>query len=275
MSNCLLGAAVVSNLPLRILLPAEGGGYRPPGLEDFRFPGLFGTEWLNKPFLQLVISAVLVLLLWFLGSRNLKLIPGKGQFFMESLYNFIRDGVAREIIGHNFQKYTGLLVAMFTFVLINNWFGEFFLFMFPTFSNIGYTWGVVVFIYITYIGAGLATHGLKYFKISLIPEGVPWYLWPLIVPIEFISNFITRPLTLAVRLFANMFAGHLSIMVFVIGGAFLLTYANNLMFNIAGGVSLIFSMAMLALEIFIGFLQAYIFTILTAQYISSSISDSH
>jgi len=271
-SSCHL-AAITSSLPLQILVPAEG--YTPPGVDDFRFPGLFGTGWLNKPMLQIFIAAACVLLLWLLGSRNLKVIPGKGQFFMESLYNFIRNGVAREIIGPNFQKYTGILVAMFTFVLINNWFGEFFLFMFPTFSNIGYTWGLVAFVYITYIVAGLATHGFKYFKIALIPEGVPWYLWPLIIPIEFISNFVTRPLTLAVRLFANMFAGHLSIMVFVIGGAFLLTYANNLIFNIAGGVSLVFSLAMLCLELFIGFLQAYIFTILTAQYISSSISDSH
>lgn len=261
-------------IPLQVLLPANGD-FKTPGAEDFQFPGLFGIDWLNKPMLQLVIAAILVGVLWYFGSRKLQVVPSKGQWLMEYLYNFIRDGVGRDVLGPGFRPYIGLLVGIFTFVLINNWFGEFFLFMFPTFSNIGYVWGMVAFIFLVYVGSGFKQHGIGYLKKSLIPEGVPWVLWIIIVPIEFISNFITRPLTLAVRLFANMFAGHLAIMVFVLGGSFLLTYADNLVFNAAGVLSLVFSFAMLGLELFIGFLQAYIFTILTAQYISSSISETH
>ena len=95
------------------------------------------------------------------------------------------------------------------------------------------------------------------------------------MPIEFISNFVTRPLTLAVRLFANMFAGHLAVMVFTLGGAFLLTYSGNIAYNFAGFFSIVFSLVMMCLELFIGYLQAYIFTILAAQYISSSVSETH
>lgn len=255
-----------------ILLESE---WKTPGLDDFIFPGLFGTDWITKPMLQAIIAAIIVVVMWLIAARRLKVVPSKGQFVMESIYDFIRNGVGRDILGSGFRPYIGMLVGLFTFVLINNWFGEFFLFMFPTFSNIGYTWGVVAVVYITYVFAGFKAHGPGYLKQALIPSGVPWYLYPIIVPVEFISTFITRPLTLGVRLFANMFAGHLSIMVFVLGGSFLLTYAHNVIYNVAGAISLVFSLVMLALELFIGFLQAYIFTILTAQYISSSISEGH
>lgn len=257
------------------MIPLDSGGYHAPGVEDFQFPGLFGIDWLTKPMLQAVIAAVLVFALWIWASRKLSVVPSKSQFVMEYLYNFIRNGVGRDMIGHGFRPYIGLLVGLFTFILINNWFGEFFLLMFPTFSNVGYVWGMVAVVYLTYIFVGFKTHGLGYLRKCLIPSGVPWYIYPVIIPIEFLSNFVTRPLTLGVRLFANMFAGHLTIMVFVVGGSYLLTYADNIPLNLAGALSILASFLMMGLELFIGFLQAYIFTVMTAQYIASSLSDNH
>ena len=257
------------------MIPMEGGGYTSPGVEDFQFPGLFGTDWITKPMLQAVIAAIAVLVIWWLASRRLSTVPNKRQFHMEYLYEFIRNGVGRDILGPGFRPYIGLLVGLFTYILLNNWFGEFFLFMFPTMSNIGYSWGAVAMVFVVYVYAGFRAHGPGYLRKALIPEGVPWYLYPIIVPVEFLSNFITRPLTLGVRLFANMFAGHLTILVFVVGGTYLLTQADGIVLKIGGGFSLLFSFVMLGFELFIGFLQAYIFTILTAQYISSSISESH
>lgn len=259
---------------LQLALPMQGS-FKTPGTDDFKFDGLFGTDWLNKPMLQIFIAAIVVFIFWGLSSRKLSVVPGKGQFFAEGIYNYIRNGVGRDIMGPHFRPYIGLLVGLFTFILLNNWFGEFFFFMFPTFSNIGFVWGVVAFIFIAYVGAGFKQHGIKYLKMALIPEGVPWFLAFIIIPIEFISNFVTRPLTLAVRLFANMFAGHLAVMVFTLGGAFLLTYSGNIAYNFAGFFSIIFSFVMMGLELFIGYLQAYIFTILAAQYISSSVSETH
>lgn len=257
-----------------LLVPMEGG-YTPPGVEDFEFHGLFGTTWLNKPMLQLIIAFVLVVVFWLFAARRLNVVPTKFQYFTEYVYDFIRNGVARDVIGHGYQKWTPFLLGVFCWVLLNNWFGEFFYFMFPTFSNIGYAYGLALMVWIIYVVVGFKVHGMKYLKMSLIPSGVPWYLLFLIVPVEFLSNFITRPLTLSVRLFANMFAGHLAVLVFVVGGAYLVTYSGNLFYNAAGVASTIAGLLILCLEVFIGFLQAYILTILTAQYIGSSLASEH
>ncbi len=273
------------------LVPLENGPYVSPGVKDFRYfcadnPEVtsgnalagctFGVDWMNKPFWQAIIGAALVIVVWVVAAQKLKMVPGKGQFFWESVYNFVRNGVARDILGPEYRRYLPYLLGLFSFLLVNNWFGEFFLFMLPTFSNIGYAWILAIMSWLIYIGAGVHKHGFfKYFRMQLIPQGVPGWLLPIIIPLEFLSNFITRPLTLALRLFANLFAGHLVVLVFVVGGAFLLTYQDNLFYNVSGAVSILFSFAILFLELFIGALQAYIFTVLTAQYVNSSLAEAH
>lgn len=258
-----------------LLVPMEGGGFTPPGVGDFDFHGLFGTTWLTKPMLQIIIAFVLVVVLWGIAASRLKMVPNKGQFVAEFFYDFIRNGVARDIIGHGYRSWTPFLVGTFTFVLLNNWFGEFFYFMFPTFSNVGYAYGLAIMVWLIYVVVGFKAHGLKYLKNSLVPSGVPWYLLWLIIPMEFLANFITRPLTLSIRLFANMFAGHLAVLVFIVGGAYLTTYSGNLLYNVSGVLSTVLGIVILCLELFIGFLQAYILTILTAQYIASSLASEH
>lgn len=273
------------------LVPLETGHYVSPGVRDFRYfcadhPEVeagnalagctFGIDWMNKPFWQAVIGAALVIVLWLIASRNLKKVPGKGQFLAEYVYGFVRNGIARDILGPEYRRYLPYLLGLFSFLLVNNWFGELFLFMLPTFSNIGYAWALAIMSWLIYMGVGIHKHGAgKYFKMQLMPQGVPGWLLPVIIPLEFLSNFITRPLTLALRLFANLFAGHLVVLVFVVGGAFLLTYPENIFFNVSGAVSILFSFLILGLEIFIGALQAYIFTVLTAQYVHSSLAEAH
>lgn len=264
-----------------ILFPLEGGegGYTAPGVEDFEWysiwPGVL-PDWVNKPFVQAVIGAVLVCLLWWLAARKLRIKPTRGQFFAEYLYEFVRNGIARDILHSEYRKYLPYLLGLFSFILVNNWFGEFFYLMYPTFSNIGYAYGLAILSWCVYVGAGFAKWGFGGFlKRSLIPDGVPPIMWILVIPLEFLATFITRPLTLALRLFANLFAGHLVILVTVVGGGYLLTYQDNIGLNVAGGVSLLFSLVLLLLELFIGALQAYVFTVLTAQYVSSSIAEAH
>ena len=253
----------------------EGGGYKSPSVEDFWFEGNYGIDWLTKPAMQAIIAAILVIAFWLIAARNLKTRPSKRQFFNEFVYDFIRNGVARDTLGHDFRKFLPYLLAVFSFILVNNWFGEFFLFMYPTFSNVGYAYGLAILAWCAYVGAGFKKWGFGFLKKSLIPEGVPGYLLPLVMPLEFLATFITRPVTLALRLFANLFAGHLVVLVFVVGGGFLLTYADNTFYNVAGGVSILFSLIIMLLELFIGALQAYIFTVLTAQYVSTSIAEAH
>lgn len=256
-----------------------GGGYQPPGVKDFYWysvwPGVL-PDWMNKPFFQAVIGAALVIVLWWIASRKLKIQPSKGQFAAEYIYEFVRNGIARDILHADFRKYLPYLLGLFSFLLINNWFGEFFFFMYPTFANVGYAYGLAILSWLIYIGAGFQKWGFGGFlKKALIPEGVPGYLLPIVIPLEFLATFITRPITLALRLFANLFAGHLVVMVFVVGGGYLLTVENNTFYNVAGGVSIAFSLIILLLELFIGALQAYIFTVLTAQYVSTSIAEAH
>lgn len=264
------------------LLPMETGsegGYHPPGTDDFLWysvwPGVL-PDWMNRPFFQALIGAALVMIVWWLASRNLKVKPTKSQFLAEYVYEFVRNGIARDILHHDFKKFLPYLLGLFSFILVNNWFGEFFLFMYPTFSNVGYAYGLAILSWLIYVGAGFRKWGFGGFlKKALIPEGVPAYLLVLVIPLEFLATFITRPITLALRLFANLFAGHLVVLVFVVGGGYLLTVQDNLFFNVAGGVSLAFSLIILCLELFIGALQAYIFTVLTAQYVSTSIAEAH
>jgi len=161
-------------------------------------------------------------------------------------------------------------------VLINNLFGQFFIFMFPTFSKIGFAWGLALLTWLLYNGAGIKKWGvLGYVKRMTVPSGVPIALLPLIIPLEILSNFIVRPLTLGLRLFANLFAGHLVILVFVLGGTYLMFVSEPIINKVAGGAAMVLAFAIFALELLIAVLQAYIFTVLTAQYVSSAIAEEH
>ena len=261
------------------LLPMEsGGGYVPPGVQDFLFdsvwPGVL-PDWMNKPFFQAVIGALLVIILWWLAARRLKVKPTRSQFLAEYIYEFVRNGIARDILHHDFRKFLPWLLALFSFILVNNLFGQFFLSMFPTFSRVGYAYGLALLSWLLYNGVGIAKHGLGgYLKLMTMPKGVPGPLYAIIIPLEILSNFIVRPITLALRLFANLFAGHLVVIVFVVGGSMLLENADFL-YKIAGGASLLMAFPIFGLELFIGALQAYIFTILTSQYVSTSIAEAH
>ncbi|MBK9696873.1 MAG: F0F1 ATP synthase subunit A [Propionibacteriaceae bacterium] len=272
---------MLSLIPL--LVPMEGGGGEehsawPPGVHSFAsrplWPGVL-PDWVNNHALQAVIAAALVIGFWLWMARGQQVVPSKKQFLGEQLYNLLRNTIARDILGHDYRKFLPYLVALFSFIFVNNLFGQFFLFMFPTFSKIGYAYGLALLTFILYNAAGISKYGFgNYLKRMTLPAGVPWPLWFLIIPLEFISNFIARPITLALRLFANLFAGHLVIMVFVVGGGMLLE-SGVLFYMIAGGASIIFSFAIFALELLVGALQAYIFTVLTAQYVSSAIAEEH
>lgn len=263
-----------------LLIPLSGDAAWPPSVESFNgrplFPAL-GPEWawLNNTIAQAAIAAILVIAFWLWMARGQKLIPGRKQFLGEQFYNLLRNMIARDTIGHDYQKYLPFLVALFSFILVNNLFGSFFLFMFPTFSKIGFAYGLAVVSWVVYNAAGIHKYGFgTYMRKMTLPDGVPVVLWPLLIPLEFLSNFIVRPFTLALRLFGNMFAGHLVIMIFVVGGTLLLT-SGIPFYAVAGSASLLFSFAIFALELLVAVLQAYIFTVLSAQYISSAIAEEH
>jgi len=232
--------------------------------------------WCTNHILMAIIGAGLVIGFWLFVSSRLTVVPSKRQWIGEYLYNMIRNGVAREVIGEHYPKYVPYLVALFSFIIVNNLFGETFVFMFPTFSKIGFVWALAILTWLLYNAVGIRKHGFfRYMKKMILPPGVPVPLWIIIIPLEFLSNILIRPITLAVRLFANLFAGHLLVSIFVVGGTFLLTFPGNAFYNAAGGLSLVVSFGIFALELLVAYLQAYVFTVLTAQYVSSAEAEEH
>ncbi len=265
---------------LATLVPMETGGetFEAPGVHSFDLPPLWegAPAWLDKYVLMATVSVVVILAFWLIMAGKNKMVPSRSQFIGESAYFFIRNTIARDMIGHDFRKYLPLLIAVFSFVLVNNLWGVFPLTLLPTASHVGWAYGLAALIWVIYNGVGIAKHGpLGYIKHTVLPSGVPVFMWPLIIPLEFISNIIVRPMTLSLRLFANMFAGHLLVLVFVLGGEFLLLHSDSVVNKVAGGVAWIFSMAIFGLEIFVQSLQAFIFAVLTAQYISSAAAEEH
>ncbi|WP_390620209.1 F0F1 ATP synthase subunit A [Nigerium massiliense] len=273
-----------------LLVPMEGEGDHsgwPPSAESFNSRPLFpelgpNFAWLNNHMAQAVIGALIVIGVWLWLARRHSVVPGKRQFFGEQAYNLVRNSVARDALGPDFRKYLPYLLALFSFILVNNLFGELFVFMFPTFSKIGYAYGLALCTFILYNAVGIKKWGFAhYMRKMTLPEGVPWPLWFLIIPLEFLSNFIVRPFTLALRLFANLFAGHLVVLVFVLGSTLLMSMSEPIgqfsvgLMKTAGAVGIVFSFAIFALELLIAFIQAYIFTVLTAQYVASSLAEDH
>ncbi len=260
--------------------------FEPPGPIDFFLPDFFtGTKWnesgyqavLTKPAALLVLGAILAFgFLWF-TSRRAQLVPGKRQFLGETAYNLVRDSIGRDVIGADFLRWVPLLVSLFFFVIINNLFGIVPGLQFPTFSRVNYAYGLAAMVWIIYNAVGIIDKGpLGYLKFVTTPSGVPWLLLPLIIPLEFLSNVIVRPITLSLRLFANMFAGHLLIILFSTGGAYLLLHASNPVVNKPAGVlAFVLGVAIGFLELIVATLQAYVFTLLTASYIAGSQAKEH
>jgi F-type H+-transporting ATPase subunit a len=167
-----------------------------------------------------------------------------------------------------------LLFSMFMLILVNNLFGVIPPFQFPTMSRIGFPVALTLVVYVTYHYIGIKRVGVgAYFK-NLLPAGLPGWIKPLIFVLEIITFFVTRPLTLALRLFGNMFAGHLLLLLFITGGEYLFIN-GGFGLKLAGVGSFGMAFVLTVFEILIEFLQAYIFTLLAAMYIAGSLSDEH
>ena len=265
---------------------SANAGFEPPGPIEFFFPDFTGTHWgdsgyqavLTKSALLLVLGAALAFLFLRMTSRNPQVVPSKSQYLGEQAYAFIRNGVGQDIIGPGeYLRWVPLLVSLFFFIIINNLFGIVPFLSFPPFSRVSYAYGMAILVWLIYNGVGIATKGVGgYFKATCVPQGVPGWILPLLVPLEFFSNILVRPVTLSLRLFANMFAGHLLIVLFSTGGAYLLLHGTgSIIVKPAGVLAFVMGIAIGFLEVIVATLQAYVFTLLTATYISGAVSDAH
>lgn len=259
----------------QVLLAAEGGGFTPPGPSDFELPALF--LGVTKPMILLVLGAALVAVFFVAASRRAAVVPGKMQYAGEMAYGFVRNSIARDVIGsHDFLKFVPYLVSLFFFILVNNVFGLVPFLQFPTFSHVGFVYPLAAITWIVYNGVGIARKGfVGYVKHQTVPAGIKGPMLLLLVPLEFASNILVRPFTLALRLFANMFAGHMVIVLFALGGEYLLLHSDQILYKPVGIIAWALMIVLSFLELLVQVLQAYIFTLLTATYISGALSEEH
>jgi F-type H+-transporting ATPase subunit a len=256
---------------------AAADGYEAPGTGIFWQP-LFGSgQWTVTRACVVIILSVIGISWWLLATtRRVAVVPGRGQFFTEQVYGLVRNSVARDIIGsREFLKFVPMLFTIFVLILVNNLFGVIPPIQFPTMSRIGFPIAVTLFVYVVYHVVGIRRMGLGgYFK-HMIPPGVPAWVLVILFPLELLTYFFTRPVTLALRLFGNMFAGHLLLVLFVTGGEYLILHSGVLAYIPVGVFSYIMAFVMTLFEILVEFLQAYIFVLLAALYIAGSLAEEH
>jgi F-type H+-transporting ATPase subunit a len=247
--------------------------FHAPGPSNFDLPALFGD--VTKPMIQLVLAAILVFGFFYLATRRASLVPGRLQYAGESAYSMIRNGVARDVIGgHDFRPYVPYLVALFFFILVNNVFATIPFIQFPTFSRASMAYALAALSWVLYNAVGIKRHGLVgYLKLQTVPSGVQVFMLPLLVPLEFFSNILVRPVTLALRLFANMFAGHILLILFATGGLYLIQHGG--IGYVAGPVAWLLAVAIAFLELLVQFLQAYVFVLLNAMYLQGALAEEH
>ena len=276
----------LSSLSLGSVRAAEEG-FTPPGPADFDLPpvgphgefeflGQTMTLGVTKPMLQLVLGAVLVFWFFYAAAKQRAMVPGKLQFAGEGAYGFVRNSIGRDIIGSaDYMRFVPYLVAVFFFILLNNVFATIPFIQFPTFSRSGMAYALAALSWIVYNAVGIKKHGfVGYAKLQCVPSGIKGPMLLLLVPLEFMSNILVRPVTLALRLFANMLAGHLLLILFALGGEYLLLHGATLVKPV-GILAWLLFFAISILELLVQFLQAYVFALLNAMYISGALADEH
>ena len=208
-------------------------------------------------FMSLAIIFITLLLL--LSIKNKSLIPSRFQSISEIFYEFIANMVS-DNIGDKGRKFFPLIFTLFTFLLFGNMLGML-PYSFTFTSHIIVTFVLAMFVFLLVTLLGIFIHGFKFFGL-FVPKGVPMIMLPLMIPIEIIS-YLSRPISLSVRLFANMMAGHTMLKIFA---GFIVPL------GIFGIAPLMVDVALTALEVLIAFLQAYVFTILTCLYLNEAIN---
>jgi F-type H+-transporting ATPase subunit a len=238
----------------------------------------FTEDWangylaVNRTVLIMLFGTFVLLAFFAAAFANPKVVPGKLQAAGEGIVDFIR-GIAVEIIGPEGKQFVPMLTTFFVFIFIMNLFKLTPFIMFPPTSRIAVPLFLALIIWLVYIGVGIKNQGfVGYFKETLFPPGVPKALYILLTPIEFVSNIVLRPFTLAIRLFANMVAGHILVVITLLTIHAFLVLGPGLPVGI---FALVAAPLVFGFELFIIGLQAYIFTMLAAVYIGSSVHPAH
>jgi F-type H+-transporting ATPase subunit a len=256
-------------------------GFHGPSLDEF-FPEavLFaGTPFELNRIMLIRLLVVVLLLVWLgISTSRFKLIPGRGQVITEFVLGFVRKNIVIDTLGEkDGKRFLPVLMAIFFATLGMNITGIIPGLNISGNSVIGLPLVMAIVSYVLFIYAGVKKHPAGFFKASLFPAGVPWPLYIIVTPIEFISTFILRPVTLTLRLLMNMVAGHmLLVLCFSATQFFFFTVlADGNFIGLLGIGSFAFGIAFTLFEVLVAALQAYVFTFLAAVYIQLALADEH
>jgi len=252
----------------------SGCGFPSPSLNSFVFRPLFsvGSFHFTKPMLIAVVCMAVVVVFFWAAFRKPQMVPRGVQNVGEIAILAVRDQILRPSLGKRGDVYLPFLVSLFFYILLMNLMELIPVFQFPAMSRIGFVWPLVAFVYLTYIYLGFKHQGFPGYIKNMIPWDVPKFVLIILIPIELLRFFIIQPFTHGVRLFANMFAGHLLLLIFILATWYLASLSIGLLFA-AGSLFMVFFVFLL--ELLVDLLQAFIFTTLAAVYIASSLEASH
>ncbi|MEU8380230.1 F0F1 ATP synthase subunit A [Streptosporangium sp. NPDC048865] len=252
-------------------------GFRAPGLELFDFPPLWAGApyWLTKPILMAVLAAALVCGVCWAAFANPKVVPRGLQNVVELGYVFVRDQVARPFLGKDADRWMGLLLSVFFLVWIWNLMGVVPLVQLPVSSFLAFPAVIAVSVYVLKIYVGVRRHGAVGYVRGLMPRGLPVLAYVLVIPLELLYTFVSSLFAHMLRLAANMFAGHLILAFFsMVGFWFLFEHPSPLGVPV-GMAGVLMTIAVTALEMLVQFLQAFLFTLLTAMFIGTALNPEH
>lgn len=215
--------------------------------------------------LYMLFAGALIVALMMYGMRHAAMVPGRMQGLAESAYGFIDDMVVAQV-GEEGRRFFPFVFTLFMFILFGNMLGLFpYAFTFTSHITVTFALAATVFVLVTAVA--IALHGRKFFG-YFMPEGAPMWLAPIIIPVEIVS-YLSRPISLSVRLFANMMAGHVMLKVFA---TFVVMLAGlGTVGPVLSLMPLALNIALVAFEVLVAFLQAYVFAILTCIYLHDAV----
>jgi F-type H+-transporting ATPase subunit a len=235
--------------------------------KSFLLPGF------NKVALICVVATILTLLLFRVAGRQAQLVPTGVQNIVESIVEFVREGIIMQTMGPEGLSWLPFLTSLFCFIFFANIFEVIPFIQFPAPARMAIPLSLALLVWVLFNYMGIKSQGfVGYMKSSLFPPGVPKALYLLVTPIEFLSTFLVRPFSLAVRLFANELAGHLLLVTFAVLSAALFTKTFLVVILPLPAVMLVL---LTGFEVLVAVLQAFIFTILTAVYIGGAMHPEH
>ncbi|MDN4474838.1 F0F1 ATP synthase subunit A [Demequina sp. SYSU T00192] len=253
-------------------------GFHAPSIAEFFPPAIFGDGTIyefNRIMLIRVIAAVALLAVFWIAASRAKVVPNRFQGGIEFLLDFVKDQIVEPVMGHEGKKFLPFLTTLFLSIVAFNITGVIPFLNIAGTSLIGLPLVMALWVYVMYLFQGVKKHGLGgYLKNSLFPPGVPWPIYFLLTPIEALQVFILRPATLALRLAANMIAGHLLLVLCFAATQYFFFEAAGAM-KAMGAVTFAAGFAFVLFEIFVALLQAYVFTMLSAVYLNMALEEEH